>query len=71
MKSPIEGDTERVVALPRTRWDVAAVILVLHHVDDIQGFMTGLTGLIEPGGWIVLTEFTNLGKGHKVSPIST
>jgi hypothetical protein len=67
MKSPIEGDPDRVVSLPRSKWDVAAVILVLHHVDDIEGFMTGLTGLVEDGGWVVFTEFTNLGQGHKVS----
>jgi 2-polyprenyl-3-methyl-5-hydroxy-6-metoxy-1,4-benzoquinol methylase len=67
MKSPIEGDADRVVSLPRSKWDVAAVILVLHHVDDIEGFMTGLTGLVEDGGWVVFTEFTNLGQGHKVS----
>jgi len=66
MRSPIEGDAERVVSLPRSKWDVAAVILVLHHVDDIKGFMTGLTGLIEDGGWVVFAEFTNLGQGHKV-----
>jgi hypothetical protein len=67
MKSPIEGDADRVVSLPRSKWDVAAVILVLHHVDDIEGFMTGVTGLVEDGGWVVFTEFTNLGQGHKVS----
>ena len=67
MKSPIEGDPDRVVSLPRSKWDVAAVILVLHHVDDIEGFMTGLTGLVEDGGWVVFAEFTNLGQGHKVS----
>jgi 2-polyprenyl-3-methyl-5-hydroxy-6-metoxy-1,4-benzoquinol methylase len=67
MKSPIEGDPNRVVSLPRSKWDVAAVILVLHHVDDIEGFMTGLTGLVEDGGWVVFAEFTNLGQGHKVS----
>jgi len=67
MKSPIEGDADRVVPLPRSKWDVAAVILVLHHVDDIEGFMTGLNGLVEDGGWVVFSEFTNLGQGHKVS----
>jgi hypothetical protein len=67
MKSPVEGDPDRVVSLPRSKWDVAAVILVLHHVDDIEGFMTGLTGLVEDGGWVVFSEFTNLGQGHKVS----
>jgi hypothetical protein len=67
MKSPIEGDADRVVTLARSKWDVAAVILVLHHVDDIEGFMTGLTGLVEDGGWVVFAEFTNLGQGHKVS----
>jgi hypothetical protein len=67
MKSPIEGDADRVVSLPRSKWDIAAVILVLHHVDDIEGFMTGLTGLVEDGGWVVFSEFTNLGQGHKVS----
>ena len=66
MKSPIKGEPERVISLPRSQWDVAAVILVLHHVDDIVAFMTGLTGLVAPGGWVVLTEFTNLGNGHKV-----
>jgi 2-polyprenyl-3-methyl-5-hydroxy-6-metoxy-1,4-benzoquinol methylase len=67
MKSPTEDEPDRNVSLPRSKWDVAAVILVLHHVDDIQGFMTGLTGLVEHGGWVVFAEFTNLGQGHKVS----
>jgi 2-polyprenyl-3-methyl-5-hydroxy-6-metoxy-1,4-benzoquinol methylase len=66
VKSPIEGDKERKVALPRSQWDVAASNLVLHHVDDIPGFMTGLVGLVVDGGWLVLTEFTNLNQGHKV-----
>jgi hypothetical protein len=46
MKSPIKGDPDRVISLPRSQWDVAAVIMVLHHVDDVEGFMTGLSGLI-------------------------
>jgi len=67
MKSPIKGEPERVISLPRSQWDVAAVIMVLHHVDDVEGFMTGLSGLISPGGWVVLSEFTNIGDGQKVS----
>jgi SAM-dependent methyltransferase len=67
MKSPVGGDAERISALPRAQWDVAVSNLVLHHVDDIRGFMTGLTGLVVPGGWLVLTEFTNLGQHRKVS----
>lgn len=67
MKSPTESEPDRVVTLPRSKWDVAAVILVLHHVDDIEGFMTGLTGSVEDGGWVVFAEFTNLAKARKVS----
>jgi len=66
-KSPIEGDPERIVSLPHTKFDVAAVVFVLHHVDDITGFMTGLIGLLEEGGWVVFAEFTNLAKVRKVS----
>jgi len=71
MKSPIEDEPERVVSLPRSKFDAAAVILVLHHVDDMEGFMKGLTGLVEDGGWVVLTEFTNLAKVRKVSFLGT
>lgn len=67
MKSPIKSEPERVSSLPLSQWDVAAVIMVLHHVDDVEGFMTGLSGLIVPGGWVVLSEFTNIGDGQKVS----
>jgi hypothetical protein len=66
MKSPTESEPDRVASLPRSKWDVAAVILVLHHVDDIEGFMTGLTGLVEDGGWVVFAEFTNLAAARKV-----
>jgi 2-polyprenyl-3-methyl-5-hydroxy-6-metoxy-1,4-benzoquinol methylase len=66
MKSPIRDDKEREVKVPRSQWDVAVSNLVLHHVDDIPGFMAGLTGLVVEGGWVIMTEFTNLGNGHKV-----
>jgi hypothetical protein len=69
MKSPIQDDKEREVAVPRSQWDVAVSNLVLHHVDDIPGFMAGLTGLVVEGGWVIMTEFTNLGNGHKVRKV--
>lgn len=68
VKSPTKAETEREIGLPRTQWDVALINLVLHHVDDIEGFMKGLKDLVRPGGWVVFTEFTNLHQHRKVSP---
>lgn len=65
--SPTKGQKDREVKLPRHSWDVAVVNLVLHHVDDIEGFMKGLKDLVAEGGWVVFTEFTNLHTEHKVS----
>lgn len=67
--SPTKADPQRQTQLPRQQFDVAVVNLVLHHVDDIVGFMTGLKDVVAPGGWVVFTEFTNLNMGHKVGPI--
>lgn len=50
--------------LPRDQFDVAVVNLVLHHVDDVEGFMAGLKDLLVEGGTVVFTEFTNL-KFHR------
>lgn len=64
--SPTKADPERQVGLPRRQWDVAIVNLVLHHVDDIDGFMKGLRDLVKEGGMVVFTEFTNLHSERKV-----
>lgn len=42
---------------PRKEFDVAVVNLVLHHIDDTSSFLKGSTGLLKPGGWVVITEF--------------
>lgn len=65
--SPTKADAERKARLPRAQWDLAVVNLVLHHVDDIEGFGKGLKDLIAPGGMVVFTEFTNLQNHRKVS----
>lgn len=62
--SPTKDEPRREVTLPRSVWDVAVVNLVLHHVDDVEGFMTGLKDLVVEGGTVVFTEFTNL-KFHR------
>jgi hypothetical protein len=43
--------------VPRSNFDVAVANIMVHHVDDLDGFFTGLMGLIKPGGWAVITEF--------------
>jgi hypothetical protein len=56
--APTEAEPERTAPPPQERFDVAAVNLVLHHVDDIKGFMEGVRGVLKPGGVVVITEFT-------------
>ncbi|KAK1923160.1 S-adenosyl-L-methionine-dependent methyltransferase [Papiliotrema laurentii] len=51
-----EGE-HRKVSPPRAQFDVAIANLVVHHVDDLPSFFTGLLGLVKTGGWIVITEF--------------
>lgn len=65
--SPTKSEPDRKIKLPRSQWDLAVVNLVLHHVDDIEGFGKGLKDLIVPGGLVVFTEFTNLHEHRKVS----
>lgn len=57
MFSPTEAEPERKLDPPRARFDIAVVNLVLHHVDDIPGFLLGLKGLLVDGGRVVITEF--------------
>ena len=57
MPSPTPDDPHRWVVPPRKEFDVAIANLVIHHVDDVEGFMKGMTGLVKPGGWVVITEF--------------
>ena len=57
MLSPTEAEPERKLAPPRAKFDVAVANMVIHHVDDMAGFMQGLVGLLSPGGWVVFTEF--------------
>ena len=65
--SPTKSDSGRRVKIPRGEWDVAVVNLVLHHVDDVPGFMAGLKDLLREGGMVVFTEFTNLPLQRTVS----
>lgn len=37
-------------------FDVALMIGVLHHLDDLQETLGGIMGLIKPGGWLVANE---------------
>lgn len=57
-----------MVKLQTGEWDLAVVNLVLHHVDDVKGFMAGLKDLLKEGGTVVFTEFTNLPLQRTVSP---
>lgn len=43
------------VAPFRERFHVVALFDVLEHVEDDEGVLTRLRGLIEPGGWLALT----------------
>ena len=55
--SPTRDDNERKLPSPRSRFDLAVANMVVHHVDNLDGFMSGRTGLLEDGGWVVFTEF--------------
>lgn len=65
--SPTKAQPDRHIKLPRRQWDVAVANLVLHHVDDVQGFMAGLEDLLSEGGTVIFTEFTNLPLQRTVS----
>ncbi|GMK56327.1 hypothetical protein CspeluHIS016_0301670 [Cutaneotrichosporon spelunceum] len=56
--SPSEAEPDRTAPPPVQAFDIAAVNLVLHHVDDIAPFMEGIKGVLKPGGVLVVTEFT-------------
>ena len=58
MLAPTPEQPQRQLALPRSAFNVAVANLVVHHVDDLDGFMQGIFSLLEPGGWVVFTEFT-------------
>jgi len=57
LPSPTTSDENRSLVPPRTRFDVLVANLVVHHVDDLDGFFAGVVGLVKPGGWVVITEF--------------
>ena len=57
MFSPTPEYAERKLPPPRSRFDVAIANLVVHHVDDLDGFMRGVVGSLAEGGWVVFTEF--------------
>jgi hypothetical protein len=52
LHSPITSDQERRLVPPRSGFDLA-----IANVDDLQGFMSGVWGILKPGGWVVFTEF--------------
>jgi hypothetical protein len=41
--------------------------LVAHHVDDLEGWMAGLVGMLRVGGWAVITEFGREEGGRDVA----
>ena len=57
MYSPTEAEQERKLPPPRQKFDLAVANMVVHHVDDIDSFGKGLVGLVESGGWVLITEF--------------
>ena len=56
-KSSVNPAETRWKPTTRTRFDVIVANLVVHHVDDISSFFTGLVGLLSQGGMVVITEF--------------
>ncbi|WVF67868.1 hypothetical protein IAT40_002629 [Kwoniella sp. CBS 6097] len=57
LRFPTPSDPDRVLAPPRAKFDLVVVNLVLHHVDEVDPFMRGAVGLLESGGWLLITEF--------------
>lgn len=66
MPSPTPQDAGRQVRPPRERFDVAVAVLVVHHVDDLESFFKGVFSVLEPGGKVVITEFTTYANGRDV-----
>ncbi len=67
MYSPLPSHTEKKLPPPRSRFDLAVANLVVHHIDDLDGFMDGVTGLLVDGGWVVFTEFGKVEGGRDVA----
>lgn len=62
--SPTPADPARTLAPPRERFDVAVAVLVVHHVDDLEAFFKGVLSVLEPGGKVVVVEFTTRADGR-------
>jgi ubiquinone/menaquinone biosynthesis C-methylase UbiE len=54
--SPTPSDPDRTIRPPAYRYDVAIIIMVLHHVENPDEFFAGLTGLLKEGGKVVVIE---------------
>jgi 2-polyprenyl-3-methyl-5-hydroxy-6-metoxy-1,4-benzoquinol methylase len=42
--------------LPAARYDVVCALLVLHHVADVDALLRRLHQVLEPGGWLCLSD---------------
>jgi SAM-dependent methyltransferase len=67
LPSPTSDNQERKLIPPRGEFDLAVANLVVHHVDDLKGFMQGVRGMLKPGGRVVFTEFGKLEGGKDVA----
>lgn len=57
LPAPTKDDEARKISPPRSTFDIVYGSLMLHHVEDLDGFFVGLKGIVKPGGWIVFSEF--------------
>ncbi|KQV74412.1 hypothetical protein ASC61_05015 [Aeromicrobium sp. Root344] len=49
-------ETGEEILKTEERWDIAVMTSVLHHIPDYLAFLTGLTGLVAPGGSIFTVQ---------------
>lgn len=44
---------------PGAPFDLAVSLLTLHHVPDVHGFLEEVCALLEPGGWVAISDLAS------------
>jgi 2-polyprenyl-3-methyl-5-hydroxy-6-metoxy-1,4-benzoquinol methylase len=42
--------------VPAERYDLVVMAMALHHVEDVPALLVRLSGLLVPGGWLVIAD---------------
>ena len=56
----VEGDARDPDSLPAGPFDLVFARLVIGHLADRTAAIAGLTGLLQPGGWLVVEDFDRI-----------